>query len=217
MKITSNTVVSIDYIVTDENGQVLDTTNGQDAMEVLIGHSNIVPGLEDALMGKEKGDRIDVLVQPDRAYGIRHPELIQEIDINMFEGMELNVGDSFLADTDMGKKPIVVKEIKGDTVVVDGNHPLAGMTLKFMVDIIDVRQATDSEIEHGHVHGAHGCCHGHDDDHECGGKHHHDHDGEHECCGKHHHDHDDEHECCGKHHHEHDEEHECCCHKHDHE
>ena len=95
MKITSNTVVSIDYIVTDENGQVLDTTNGQDAMEVLIGHSNIVPGLEDALMGKEKGDRIDVLVQPDRAYGIRHPELIQEIDINMFEGMELNVGDSF--------------------------------------------------------------------------------------------------------------------------
>ncbi len=217
MKITSNTVVSIDYIVTDENGQVLDTTNGQDAMEVLIGHSNIVPGLEDALMGKEKGDRIDVLVQPDRAYGIRHPELIQEIDINMFEGMELNVGDSFLADTDMGKKPIIVKEIKGDTVVVDGNHPLAGMTLKFMVDIIDVRQATDSEIEHGHVHGAHGCCHGHDDDHECCGKHHHDHDGEHECCGKHHHDHDDEHECCGKHHHEHDEEHECCCHKHDHE
>ncbi|WP_294495670.1 peptidylprolyl isomerase [uncultured Ruminobacter sp.] len=209
MKITSNTVVSIDYIVTDENGQVLDTTNGQDAMEVLIGHSNIVPGLEDALMGKEKGDRVDVLVQPDRAYGIRHPELIQEIDINMFEGMELNVGDSFLADTDMGKKPIVVKEIKGNTVVVDGNHPLAGMTLKFLVDIIDVRQATDSEIEHGHVHGAHGCCHGHDheDGHECCGKHHHDED--HECCGRHHHDDDD---------HDHDHDHECCCrHHHDHE
>lgn len=209
MKITSNTVVSIDYIVTDENGQVLDTTNGQDAMEVLIGHSNIVPGLEDALMGKEKGDRVDVLVQPDRAYGIRHPELIQEIDINMFEGMELNVGDSFLADTDMGKKPIVVKEIKGNTVVVDGNHPLAGMTLKFLVDIIDVRQATDSEIEHGHVHGAHGCCHGHDheDGHECCGKHHHDED--HECCGRHHHDDDD---------HDHDHDHECSCrHHHDHE
>lgn len=207
MKITSNTVVSIDYIVTDENGQVLDTTNGQDAMEVLIGHSNIVPGLEDALMGKEKGDRVDVLVQPDRAYGIRHPELIQEIDINMFEGMELNVGDSFLADTDMGKKPIVVKEIKGNTVVVDGNHPLAGMTLKFLVDIIDVRQATDSEIEHGHVHGAHGCCHGHDheDGHECCGKHHHDED--HECCGRHHHDdddHDHDHECCCRHHHDHE-------------
>jgi FKBP-type peptidyl-prolyl cis-trans isomerase SlyD len=209
MKITSNTVVSIDYIVTDENGQVLDTTNGQDAMEVLIGHSNIVPGLEDALMGKEKGDRVDVLVQPDRAYGIRHPELIQEIDINMFEGMELNVGDSFLADTDMGKKPIVVKKIKGNTVVVDGNHPLAGMTLKFLVDIIDVRQATDSEIEHGHVHGAHGCCHGHDheDGHECCGKHHHDED--HECCGRHHHDDDD---------HDHDHDHECSCrHHHDHE
>lgn len=207
MKITSNTVVSIDYIVTDENGQVLDTTNGQDAMEVLIGHSNIVPGLEDALMGKEKGDRVDVLVQPDRAYGIRHPELIQEIDINMFEGMELNVGDSFLADTDMGKKPIVVKEIKGNTVVVDGNHPLAGMTLKFLVDIIDVRQATDSEIEHGHVHGAHGCCHGHDheDGHECCGKHHHYED--HECCGRHHHDdddHDHDHECSCRHHHDHE-------------
>ncbi len=214
MKITSNTVVAIDYIVTDENGQVLDTTNGQEAMEVLIGHSNIVPGLEDALIGKEKGDSVDVLVQPDRAYGIRHPELIQEIDINMFEGMELHVGDSFIADTDMGKKPIVVKEIKGNTVVVDGNHPLAGMPLKFMVDIIDVREATDSEIEHGHVHGAHGCCHEHhDEDCQCGHKH----DDEHKCCHKHHHDDEDEHKCCHHHDHEDSEEGHKCCHHHDHE
>lgn len=202
MKITSNTVVTIDFIVTDENGQVLDSTNGNEPLEILIGHSNVVPGLEDDLLGKEVGDRIDTIVKPERAYGFRQEELVQSIDKSLFDGMELNVGDSFLADTDLGRKPIVVKEIHDDHVVVDGNHPLAGMTLKFMVDIIAIREATDSEIEHGHVHGAHGCCHG--GDHE-----------DHECHCHHHHHHDEGHKCCG-HHHD-DEDHECCCHKHDHE
>ncbi|MGN1393559.1 MAG: peptidylprolyl isomerase [Succinivibrionaceae bacterium] len=195
MKITANTVVTIDFIVTDENGQVLDTTNGAEPMEVLIGHSNIVPGLEDALLGKEDGDRVEVTVAPDRAYGERHEDLVQTIDKSMFDGMELNVGDSFLADTDLGSKTIVVKEILDDSVVVDGNHPLAGLTLKFMVDVISVRDATDSEVEHGHVHGAHGCCHGHHHDGEDG----------HCCCHGHHHD-DDKCHC-------HDEGNECQCHE----
>ena len=225
MKITTNTVVTMDFIVTDEKGQVLDTTNGEEPMSVLIGHSGVVPGLEDELLGHEEGERVEAVVTPDRAYGEHHKELEQTIEKSLFEGMEFNVGDTFLADTDFGKKPIVVKEILEDSVLVDGNHPLAGMTLKFMVDIVSVRQATDSEIEHGHVHGSndscgcdhdhgdeHGCCghHHHEEDHECCGKHKHEED--HECCGKH--KHEEDHECCGKH--KHEEDHECCG-KHKHE
>lgn len=212
MKICTNTVVTVDFVVTDEKGQVLDT-NGDESMEILIGHSHIIPGLEDALLGKEKGDRVDVMIGPDRGYGMPDPRLIQTIDKSLFDGMPLNVGDTFLADTELGQKPIVVKEIHEDHVVVDGNHPLAGKTLKYMVDILEVRDATDSEVEHGHVHGAGGCCGGHHGHGGCCGRHkHHEHNEEHECCCGGHHAHDEEHECCCGHH-EHGEEHECGCHE----
>lgn len=212
MKICTNTVVTVDFVVTDEKGQVLDT-NGDESMEILIGHSHIIPGLEDALLGKEKGDRVDVMIGPDRGYGMPDPRLIQTIDKSLFDGMPLNVGDTFLADTELGQKPIVVKEIHEDHVVVDGNHPLAGKTLKYMVDILEVRDATDSEVEHGHVHGAGGCCGGHHGHGGCCGRHkHHEHHEEHECCCGEHHAHDEEHECCCGHH-EHGEEHECGCHE----
>ena len=212
MKICTNTVVTVDFVVTDEKGQVLDT-NGDESMEILIGHSHFIPGLEDALLGKEKGDRVDVMIGPDRGYGMPDPRLIQTIDKSLFDGMPLNVGDTFLADTELGQKPIVVKEIHEDHVVVDGNHPLAGKTLKYMVDILEVRDATDSEVEHGHVHGAGGCCGGHHGHGGCCGRHkHHEHNEEHECCCGGHHTHDEEHECCCGHH-EHGEEHECGCHE----
>lgn len=212
MKICTNTVVTVDFVVTDEKGQVLDT-NGDESMEILIGHSHIIPGLEDALLGKEKGDRVDVMIGPDRGYGMPDPRLIQTIDKSLFDGMPLNVGDTFLADTELGQKPIVVKEIHEDHVVVDGNHPLAGKTLKYMVDILEVRDATDSEVEHGHVHGAGGCCGGHHEHGGCCGRHKlHEHHEEHECCCGGHHAHDEEHECCCGHH-EHGEEHECGCHE----
>lgn len=212
MKICTNTVVTVDFVVTDEKGQVLDT-NGDESMEILIGHSHIIPGLEDALLGKEKGDRVDVMIGPDRGYGMPDPRLIQTIDKSLFDGMPLNVGDTFLADTELGQKPIVVKEIHEDHVVVDGNHPLAGKTLKYMVDILEVRDATDSEVEHGHVHGAGGCCGGHHGHSGCCGRHkHQEHHEEHECCCGGHHAHDEEHECCCGHH-EHGEEHECGCHE----
>ncbi len=212
MKICTNTVVTVDFVVTDEKGQVLDT-NGDESMEILIGHSHIIPGLEDALLGKEKGDRVDVMIGPDRGYGMPDPRLIQTIDKSLFDGMPLNVGDTFLADTELGQKPIVVKEIHEDHVVVDGNHPLAGKTLKYMVDILEVRDATDSEVEHGHVHGAGGCCGGHHGHGGCCGRHkHQEHHEEHECCCGGHHAHDEEHECCCGHH-EHGEEHECGCHE----
>lgn len=218
MKIENNTVVKLDFIVADEENRVLNT-EARDAIEVLVGHDQLVRGFEDAIIGHEAGDKVNAVVPPELGYGLYNPDLIQEIDRDLFEGMELNVGDTFLADTDEGKMPIIVSEIKADKVVVDGNHPLAGKTLKYMIEIESVREATESEIEHGHVHGEHGCCHEHDDDHHCCCAHHnHDHD-EHECCGKHHH---EEHEhrkgkCCGGHGHSHHDEdgHKCCHHKHD--
>lgn len=216
MKVQKDSVVTIDYIVTDEDNKVLDTTNDQDSLQVLIGHGAIIVGLEEALIGHEAGDRVDVTVVPEKAYGVRDPALVQTVDKSMFGDMELHIGDSFLADTDAGQKPIFIKSVSGDDVVVDGNHPLAGLTLQFHVDVIEVREATESEISHGHVHvdghccehdgHEHCCCHHHDDDGETG---------EHHCC-HHHHDseHDHEHdECC--HHHEHEHEHECRCHHHD--
>ena len=225
MKIEKNTVVKLDFIVTDEENRVLNAEN-RESIEVLIGHDQLVKGFEDAIIGHEAGDKINAVVPPELGYGEYNPGLVQEIDRNLFDGMELKEGDTFLADTDLGKMPLTVSSIKEDKVVVDGNHPFAGKTLKYMIEIENVRAATESEIQHGHVHGEHGCCHDHDheEDHCCCGHHHHDHDeeGEHKCCGRHHHEHDEahegEHKCCGghgHHHHDHDEDHECCCHKHD--
>ncbi len=241
MKVALNTVVDIDFIVTDEAGKVIETNGGSEPMKVLIGSKSIVVGLENALMGHEAGDRVDCVVKPEEGYGVRNENLVQTLDKSMFGDMKLNVGDAFLADTSMGPQTIYVKEINDTNVIVDGNHPLADQTLKFSVDIIAVREATESEIKHGHVHGdgdtccdhdhdhehEHGCCcghhHHHDDDehehdHKCCGHHHHDDDEEeheHKCCGHHHHDDEaHEHKCCGKHHH--DEERECHC-KHKHE
>lgn len=214
MKVQKDSVVTIDYIVTDEENRVLDTTNDQDSLQVLIGHGAIIEGLEEALIGHEAGDRVDVTVAPEKAYGIRDSALVQTVDKSMFGDMELHIGDSFLADTDAGQKPIFIKSVSGDDVVVDGNHPLAGLTLQFHVDVIDVREATESEISHGHVHvdghcehddHDHCCCHHHDDDDKAG---------DHHCCHHHHDDdeHDHDHKCCHHHDHEHEHEHECCCH-----
>lgn len=214
MNIQDNTVATIDFIVTDQKGQVLDTTNGHEPLAVLIGHGCIVSGLEKALIGHEVGDRVDAEVLPNDAYGHRNPGLVQTVDKSLFEGMDLNVGDTFMADTDAGKKPIVVKEIRDNEVVVDGNHPLAGITLRFMVDVIDVRAASESEIKHGHVHGKSGCC-CHDEHNDEGGccGHHHEGDNDHHCC----HNHDgetSEHQCHCQHDHE-NEEHHCCCNEED--
>jgi FKBP-type peptidyl-prolyl cis-trans isomerase SlyD len=119
---------------------------------------NIIPGLEAALVGKSVGDKFNVSIEPAQAYGEIDPEMVQVVSKRMFEDMELEVGMQFHADVSHGSGIITVTEIDGDDVTVDGNHPLAGETLIFDVEVIDVRPATADELAHGHVHGA-GCNH----------------------------------------------------------
>lgn len=230
MKIAKDTVATLSYTVTETTGQVVGRTEPGQPVTALIGHRFLVRGLENALLGHEKGDEFAVTLEPKDTYGEIDESLIQTIDRKLFGDFEIAVGNVFEADSEQGPMAVVVKEIKDDVVIVDGNHPLAGKVLNFLIVVEDVREATEEEIKHGHAHvdghcpsEHHHCCHHHDDEdgehHCCHGHHHDDEDGEHHCCHGHHHDDEDgEHHCCHDHHHDDEEgEHECCCHKHDHE
>ena len=230
MKIAKDTVATLSYTVTETTGQVVGRTEPGQPVTALIGHRFLVRGLENALLGHEKGDEFAVTLEPKDTYGEIDESLIQTIDRKLFGDFEIAVGNVFEADSEQGPMAVVVKEIKDDVVIVDGNHPLAGKVLNFLIVVEDVREATEEEIKHGHAHvdghcpsEHHHCCHHHNDEdgehHCCHGHHHDDEDGEHHCCHGHHHDDEDgEHHCCHDHHHDDEEgEHECCCHKHDHE
>ncbi|MBL4608324.1 MAG: peptidylprolyl isomerase [Pseudomonadales bacterium] len=152
--IESNSVVSIHYILTDESGNVLDRTEADEPLVYLQGSESIISGLEDALMGKAPGDSLVVNVAPEEAYGEIFPELIEMVDRSAFQGIEtIEVGASFESEGDDGSiETVTIKSVEGDEVIVDANHPLAGIPLTFKVDIVSVRKGTKEEIAHGHVH-----------------------------------------------------------------
>ena len=154
MQIADKMVVTIDYTLKDDNGTVLDnSTEGKFAY--MHGANNIIPGLENALAGKSAGDEVDVSVSPAEGYGERNDSMIQAVPRDMFDSeQEIQVGMQFHAESPEGEMIVVtVTEVEGDDVTVDGNHPLAGVNLNFDVKIIDIREASEDEIEHGHVHG----------------------------------------------------------------
>jgi len=158
MQITDKAAVSFHYTLTTPGGEQLDSSIGDEPLLYLHGMGNIIPGLEAALVGKSVGDKFIVSIEPAQAYGEIDPEMVQVVSKRMFEDMDLEVGMQFHADVSHGSGIITVTEIDGDDVTVDGNHPLAGETLIFDVEVIDVRPATADELAHGHVHGA-GCNH----------------------------------------------------------
>ena len=147
-------VVSMHYKLTNDEGELLDSSDGSEPLTYLQGAGNIIPGLEQALVGKAEGDTSQVRVEAAEGYGEVTLELIQTVDKSAFEGVEsIEVGMSFEAQgSDGSVQHIVVKHVEGDEVTVDGNHPLAGVTLNFDIEIITVREATTEEIEHGHAH-----------------------------------------------------------------
>lgn len=154
MQISDNKVAIIHYTLTSADGDVIDSSAGADPLTYLHGHGNLIGGLEKALAGKVKGDKLDVVVAPEDAYGNVVEEMIQTVPREAFTGVEsIEVGMRFEASTAGGPVSVVVTAVDADNVTVDGNHPLAGQTLTFAVEVVDVREATEDELSHGHVHG----------------------------------------------------------------
>lgn len=157
MRIDHNAVVAFDYTLTDSSGQVLDSSDGREPLAYLHGTGGIIPGLERELDGKQAGDTLEVDIQPKDAYGERNDALEQQVPREQFQGVEqLEPGMQFRVDTPEGAMVFTVTQVADDMVTVDGNHPLAGVPLHFNVTVRDVREATEEEIAHGHVHGAGG-------------------------------------------------------------
>ena len=153
MQIGPNSVVSIHYELSNDAGEILDASAEGQPLVYLHGAHNIIPGLEKELAGKAVGDSLKVKVQPEEAYGVRQPELIQQVPRNAFPDPDnLAIGMRFTAQSEGGQISIVITELADETATVDGNHPLAGVVLNFDVNVADVRAATDEELSHGHVH-----------------------------------------------------------------
>ncbi|MFZ9036756.1 MAG: FKBP-type peptidyl-prolyl cis-trans isomerase [Gammaproteobacteria bacterium] len=155
MTIAQHKVVTIHYKVSDsESDEVIDSSENAEPMTYLHGAQNIIPGLEQALEGKAVGDELEVVVEAADAYGERSDDRIQQVPMEAFQGMEIvEPGMAVTAQTDQGQINLVITEVNGEMVTVDANHPLAGKSLKFEVSVEDVRDASEEEMAHGHVHG----------------------------------------------------------------
>ena len=153
MKIEKNKVVSMIYTLKDDGGKVLDSNDASNILSFIQGHGNIIPGLEEALEGKAKGEKMNVSVPAAKGYGERNEEMVQELTKDQFGNEEAKPGMQFHAQGHHGPFIVTVTKVEGETVTVDANHPLAGVDLHFDVEITEVRAAEEEELEHGHVHG----------------------------------------------------------------
>jgi FKBP-type peptidyl-prolyl cis-trans isomerase SlyD len=161
MLIAQDKVVLIHYTLTNDAGKVIDSSSGGEPLAYLHGQGNIISGLEKALDGRRAGDKLNVRVEPADGYGVRDDELVQQVPRRQFGGANLKPGMQFHAQSPQGHARVVtVTRVVGDMVTVDGNHPLAGEVLNFDVEVAEVRDATQEELEHGHVHGPGGHHHG---------------------------------------------------------
>jgi FKBP-type peptidyl-prolyl cis-trans isomerase SlyD len=162
MNITNDRVVSIAYTLTNAQSQILDAT-GLEPFSYLHGHRNIIPGLEKALDGRSQGDSFKVLIPAAEAYGERSEKLVTTVPLDRFSGApSVQTGMQFHAETSDGDLQLVtVTAVEGDTVTVDGNHPMAGLDLNFDVSVVEVREASEEELHQGRVYAA-GC-----DDADC--------------------------------------------------
>ncbi len=154
MQIAENTAVSFHYTLTNDQGEVLDSSSGREPLAYLHGAGSIVPGLENAMEGKAAGDKFEVKVPAAEGYGERHEGMIQSVPRSAFQGVEqIEVGMQFQARGPQGAMSVTVAAVNDDEVTVDGNHPLAGENLNFSIEVVSVREASAEELSHGHVHG----------------------------------------------------------------
>jgi len=153
MQISKHKVVSMDYTLTDDQGTVIDTSKGREPLAYIQGIGNIIPGLEAALEGRTEGESVAVRVEPEQGYGERDETLLRVVPRNLFDVEEIQAGMQFHAQSEQGTEVVTVVSVTDEEVSVDSNHPLAGVALNFDVTIVEVRDASEEELSHGHVHG----------------------------------------------------------------
>lgn len=156
MTITKNKVVLIHYILKDNSGETLDSSEGHDPLAYIQGIGNLIIGLEEQLEGKAAGDKVKATIAPEKAYGLRNDDNVHIVPLASFQAdgdEQLVEGMQVRVETNDGVAIADVVKIEGEDVTLDLNHPLAGETLHFDVEIVDVRDATHEELEHGHAHG----------------------------------------------------------------
>lgn len=174
--IEHNKVVAINYEAIDAlTNETVDSNKDSKPLEFIVGHSQVIEGLEKQIIGANVGDSLNFDVDPEHGYGIRNPELLQEVDREQFGNIELERGMTLFGQAENGMPvQVIVADFNDNKVIVDYNHPLAGKTLTFKVDVLDIRDATPDEIMagigggcgcssgvgHGHSHGGGGCCGG---------------------------------------------------------
>jgi len=160
MKVTKNSIVTLEYVLMDSTGEVLESSKVDGEYDYLHGIGEMLPGVEKALNGLEKGAKIDIVIPPEDGFGIKNEDLIVEVEKDIFpEDSVLETGVEFDVEDEDGDNIITILEVRGDKVLVDKNHPLAGETLRVKAEIIDIRMAEDWEIEHwGHHHEEHEHC-----------------------------------------------------------
>ncbi len=153
MKIGKHKVAAIHYTLTDNSGTVLDSSQGREPLHYIQGIGNLIPGMEEGLEGKAKGDKFNIKVSPEKGYGVRSEQQVQKVPRSAFGDQEVKAGMQFSAGGNHGSQIVTVTEVNADSVTVDANHPLAGVELNFAIEVMDVREASADELAHGHVHG----------------------------------------------------------------
>lgn len=161
MEIARNKVVTLHYTL-KADGELTESTEGRDPVAYLHGHDNIVPGLEAGLRGKSAGDELTITVRPEDGYGLRNEQALQRVPIkHLARPGKLMPGKVVTVNTNEGYRQAVVLKVGRFNVDLDFNHPLSGKTLVFDVKVLDVRDASQEELSHGHAHGP-GGAHGHE-------------------------------------------------------
>ena len=154
MKVAKSKVVTLEFTLKDDQGHVIETSDRTEPIIYLHGYDNLIPGLEKALENRENGDSFTVTIPPEQGYGLRDERLVMVVDkseLGIDEKIE--IGMELEAHTEDNMQVFYVTAINGNSVTLDGNHPLSGITLVFSVKVTDIRDATKEEIKHEHVHG----------------------------------------------------------------
>lgn len=160
MKITDKSVVQFHYVLKDEAGDELENSYAGEPLAYLHGYKNMLVGVENALTGKETGDKFSVTLQPEDAYGERKEDAIQRVPVKHLQGDvkggKWKAGMTAVVNTDDGQRQVTVMKAGKFMVTVDINPPLAGKVLTFDIEVVDIREATAEEVDHGHAHGVGG-------------------------------------------------------------